>query len=413
MHTFIASIDSLFSSCIATSDWYNPYTTQYIAVAWDNNGLGDELMAGLIIDNFFTNALISQIVHEGLLQSTSSNLPRLNPKRVELLLQSILLCGPALAFNLDKELSVSRRELEKLGICEIGDPYINALPIRTTQSPTEAEIIRAFQEVKYYKPFIVPYLYKGIKGYLEDDAALDKLFDLSYKKLGATKTRRLVEALPELALHFVFDWSDTDTSAFPEEAVTLIDGGSLLDETLIPMLLLIINEPKKLIAESHQRKLPILSTAVRSPVRSISRPKMEADTIVQVIQFALSESGYEMPRITTVSKLLELIEDDRVLSLRSVIKDLTKALERGQVDAIPKFQKQAQEATRSLQDISRFRQVLRWSFLLPLATGVAETFMGALPTASIAMSLGQTAADFALSQQEKKHEWIWLLPRKS
>lgn len=119
-----------------------------------------------------------------------------------------------------------------------------------------------------------------------------------------------------------------------------------------------------------------------------------------------------MPRLQTTQELLMLMDDDRVLSLRAVVKSLTKALEEGDTTAIVNFQKQAKDSSRALKDISKHRRILRWTFLAPVAVGVAETLLGLLPAASVVMSLGLGAADFALGRRELANQWVWLFPQR-
>jgi hypothetical protein len=375
-------------------------------------------LPGLILDGIFARALEQQLVYEGLLQADVDDTEP-DPGLVELCLQSILLYGPAIIFRHAKELSASRRKkLESFGLCSVEDALPNSFPFYRNQSPSKEQVLSAIAEARHLKNFITPFLRKLLGTYFGERTAFE-ILGMSFKQIGPYKARKVIEAIPELAIRQVFDqWDDLpygeelDERYFPFEAAALIRQSDLIDESLIPSLLFLINEPKKLISESWNRRLPILSTVIRPRQRTVVRPTLNALDTIPVIKFALSESGLKMPRLRTTEQLLKLMDDDRVLSLRAVVKSLTGALETGQTDAIVKFQKQARDSSRALQQISKHRRILRWTFLAPVALGVAETLLGVLPSVSVVMSLGLGAADFALGRRELANQWIWLFPQK-
>lgn len=378
-------------------------------------------MPGLILDGVFARTLEQQLVYEGLLEPiTDSAKP--DPKLVELCLQSILLYGPAIVFRNFKEYSVARRkELESFRLCFIEDALPNSFPFFNDQNPSREQILSAIAEARLLKNFITPFLRNFLEPYYGEGTAFE-LLGISYKQLGPYKARKVIEALPEITIRTAFDqWDDLSNyeiedfvdTHFPFAAKVLIRHSDLIDQSLVPSLLFLINEPKKLIFESWNRSLPILSTIIRPPKRTIVRPTLNALDAIPVIKLALSESGLSMPRIRTTQELLRLMDDDRVLSLRAVMKDLTKALERGETSAIANFQKEAKDSNRALKEISKHRRILRWTFLAPVAMGVAETLLGLFPAASVVTSLGLGAADLALGRRELAHQWSWLFPQRA
>lgn len=372
-------------------------------------------MAGLIIDNLYTGALIAQMVEEGLLSFKDPEMHSPPNKRlVERCLQSMLLFGPALIFRDDEGLEVPVNRLKEFPILEIGPQRPNSFPIwRDSPKPTLKETEGYIEEAKYLRPLIAPYLYQLLKGYLESETLLDKAFGLSFDKLGPQKTRRIVEVLPEVALYHALVNQDEGVDIFElgysEQAVFLVDGGNVIDETLLPTLLWAINEPKKLISESQQRQLPILSEIIRTPPKAITRPLQEADSVLEVVRITLADAGFELPKIKTVTQLLDLQDDDRLRSLRALAKEVTEGLGRGQLDVISGLQHRIGEASRSLAEVSKFRKRMHWAFAVPVAVGLAEILVGMLPVVSTSMALGLGGGEYALRQKEKRHQWTWLL----
>ena len=154
-------------------------------------------MAGLILDAIFAGALEDQLVCEGLLEPVAE-LSKPDPKLVELCLQSILLYGPAIMFRHPRELSASRRnKLQSLGLCVVENALPNSFPIYKNQNPSREEILFAVAEARHLKSLITPFLRNTLSEHFGEGSAFD-ILGMSYKKLGPYKTRKVIEALPEL-----------------------------------------------------------------------------------------------------------------------------------------------------------------------------------------------------------------------
>jgi len=376
-------------------------------------------MAGVILDALYADALIDQALAEGLVTAKSpGNDSHTIEKLVPRALQSILLFGPALIFRDEDRLCVPGKSLQELPFIEIAPQAPNSFPIyEGSQKATEEEVEDFLQEARYLRPFIAPWLYRLLKGYLESNTILDKAFGLSFEKLRPQRLRRIVEQLPEIALLCVVgserQWESIEERGYHEQAFSLVDGGRLIDESLLPTILVAANEPKKLLTESRMRHAPVLSEMLECPSRSVPHRFQEAESLLSVVRLSLSEVGYELPRLTTISQLLELEGDDRVLSLRHAIREFTSELSQGSVDAALRLQRQADEASRALKDLTRWRKRTQWTFLVPLAVGLAEALSGLFPSVSIAATLGLAGGEYAIRQKEKKYQWTGLLSRRA
>ena len=379
-------------------------------------------MAGLILDAVAGDALQGQIIEEGLANPRGER-SSFDREVVTSCLQSILLCGPAIIFRQPRELAISVEDLRRIGICELADPLPNSYPIRKGQTPSLRDVKNAVEEVRFLKHFTRGFLYRVLKKHMQAGEWMADIFGADYRKLGYYRTRRIVEALPELAFYHALGawWKDIDLSAYPEEAICIIDAAPLIDESLIPIILLLANEPRLLISESNQRGLPILSPTMRIPAARIRnlhpQPPIgdyEGDLRdpLQLVRLSLFEAGLDLPRIQTISQLQDLMDDPRVVSFRSLITRLTASVAEADAKNILDIRSEAMEAAGELRKLSRRTRRLRWVGLLPVATSVAEAMLGMFPMASAVATLGLTSANLTIKRKEKRHRWLWLLPRR-
>lgn len=378
--------------------------------------MGTTMAHGLILDTQFLNLLQQQAVQEGLITTKTEVNDRLDRSQqylVEKCLQSILVYGPALSFSTDDELFVDTSKFTGLGLCTLGGRSPNGYPIYKGDNPSQLKVSEILQELKFLRRFVTPYLYQIMKDYLAGDTLIDKAFGLSYSKLGPKRMKAFIDSLPELAVHYALGTWDAARleKLYSPDAVTFMEV-SFLDETVVPLILLWSNEAKVLIRESHARGLPILSNVIRPHKSAMPHPNRYAPDEITILNYALDHAGLELPRVTTIEQLLSLQNDDRVLSFRHQISELLSEVREGNFGAVHGLQRRVKEATHGLQSVSKYRRRMRWTWMIPIATGLVETVLGILPTVSIATSLGLATGDFIMSKQEERHKWIWLFPQK-
>jgi len=355
--------------------------------------------------------LYTQLLDEGIISGdVDHNITHLNreyPTQLNQLLEALLLFGQATSFCESDDIVSKLKPFKNL--IAFGDPYTNSIPLRKKDNPSHDQLLQAAKEIAYYKDFITPYLYEVLVPYfLEEDSAWGILLGLKKKKLSHQKLRHIIGALPELALYYASDLTDEiDLSKYPKEAVDIMEY-SIVDETLLPALLLTANEPKKLIAESHYLRKPILSGVIKTPKSLPLKPHGYVSNLSSVVKLAFSRSGLELPKVQTVEQVLRLSDDDRIVSLRSLVGEFVENIRRGNVGEIIDLKARLDKAVKSLSTISKRKKVAKWSFVLPIAGSLIEVIMGMFPIASIAVCIGLETYDKYLDSIENKNRWAWL-----
>lgn len=369
-------------------------------------------MSGLIIDSFFAEQLQYQAAKEGLVRPCAPDLAAPRAAAVEKCLLSILLYGPAVYFAQDINLFVDSKVFRQLGICSLGDPDRHSFPLHREDTPGRGQIHDALSEARFFAPFVREFLAKDVRAFC-------RLLEgrVSFESLEPREQRAVVDALPELAIRMAAGMWDFRALLrdYPTQAVTLIHFAATPPfgrSRFIPHVLHVSNEPKMLLSESHERKLPVLSKIIRPPKRSSRTPHQRSDEVVTVLRLALQQRGLALPRIRTIEGLLCIMQDERAVALREMIAELASDLQDGNFDPVEGTLRKIDEATHSLRAISKARSRLRWTFLIPILGGVVESALGLIPSASIALSLGLTGGEFVLARKQRRHKWLGLFPQR-
>jgi len=377
------------------------------------------IMSELILDRIYSHTLARQIIEEGLLpaENPDTHIPP-EEKFLQPTLQAMLMYGDALSFT--EGLNLNANRLNELGVLELGELAPNSLPIFDEETLRSINQEAFYSEIRQLTPFVSLFIQQYLEEYLNSGSKgpvlLDYLCNFSPDKLGSKKMRLIAEQLPELIFQYALgdqkNWDNIHAKGFSEEAIDFVNMVGIVDSEQFVNLTIAINEPKKLIAESQQRTLPIFGSMLRCPSGSLREPVDQAESAISVMEIVTSELGYELPIIKSVTELLELSNDDRVISLRAEVKNVAKELSKGNLEIIPQLSKKVEKAGQELALVSERRDRIKWAFMIPVATGLLETVIGLFPIVSTIISLGLAGGDHVLKKKEEANQWTWLLSKQ-
>jgi len=370
---------------------------------------------GIIIGGPELFELEMQIAREKIL--ASDRIPQKIPRKTTLLeksLQGILHFGTACAFEHPDEIYFNQERLESLNILKIQDPSINSLPIRPSDNPSEEEKNAAIEDIQHWGPLASRYVYHWLDKMVPKELlSLYGFAPASLANISKNHKKQISHYAPEIALRFCFqnedDFLDSlDNQNIPGFVRDIILYGSLVNHKFVPFLLLAANQAKLLITESNQSQLPLLSNIIQ-PSFYRKKSVLNASSCMDLFKAAIAQEGYQMPRVGTVSNLISLLKDDRVLSLQSFITEFRTALNEGNFEKLPNLRNKIKKSTTKLSRLSKGKIFMRWSFLLPISTGIAEAFAYTLPIASTLSALGLEYLHTKMIKSELRHKWVSLL----
>lgn len=367
----------------------------------------------MIIDDKFTNILFCQLVDEGIVSAPVDDwiegVNTKNKKDLGKLFEAILLNKKITSFSESEDIIESIKKATP-SLIDFQDPNRNSIPLRKIDTPDRNEIFQTVSEVRFYKDFVTPFLYNTLKSVLLDQNSLwNKLLTRDGRHFDDGKLRRIINNIPELVIYYAAGmWEEIDKNSYPEEAIDIMEF-SFIDETFIPAILITINEPKKLLLESNSLQEPILTTKIILPSSTALNYHSSSVQELKMMKVAFSNSGLFLPKIDNAEHLLNLLQDDRVISFQSMTNELFMRIRNGDVSGLTNLLKNYEDAKKGLNSISKKKQIVKWSFWGPVAAGVVETLLGALPIASMTAGLALQGYSNTLDKAEQKNKWAWLI----
>jgi hypothetical protein len=378
-----------------------------------------ETKAGLIMGGPEIFELQMQILRERILthQYGPEIVPKKSPALLETCMQAILHFGPAVAFERPEELYFPKASFEKLGLAIIEDPVQNSLPIYPDLKPSQEQITEAMEEIGYWSSltgsFVLPWVRHRLNLISRNPVVSAALRSAFVRDLSPKEESLFAAVAPEIALRLCYQEVDEvlqwlEERGIPDRFATLFAAGNRFDDNFTKFLLVTVNNAKVALTESQARGLPVLSRVVRPTCRP-HHLKSSVGAGMQVLKIALSAEGYEMPRIVTVSNLVTLLRERRVLEFQKLIREFGESLFRGDLQLVPRISARIRKSARELARLSRAQKVMRWRWMIPVGVGVLELLHGHTPEYSILAELGVEGANEKLRQAQEKRSWLSLL----
>ena len=125
-----------------------------------------------------------------------------------------------------------------------------------------------------------------------------------------------------------------------------------------------------------------------------------------VVRVALTDEGFNLPRIEGVRHALRLRRDPGIASLRARLGDLHGSFATGDAAAVQEARREVQRANAALGKAASLAKWARWGAIAGLPIGIVETLTVGLPVASLPISLISLFSDHASQDLIAKNRWI-------